>query len=197
MDGKPSSAKASSGIPLAGYLHVVLSNGVATYSRTHRPKASRSTGLSPDTEDGHESADLSARDRLVSRPDDVLRNVSNALNRDFAARIHDNYLDMTTHKGSTLRVVFGEWTPMAEWTGLCSPDDRPGNKIIRLRTLQRHIDNIKKLIRGAKIMTREMDSETARPPDDTGPEFSEDTSPPVRGHYRRIIKSIEEDSTNP
>lgn len=195
LDSKPPSAKASSGTPLAGYLHVVLSNGVAAYSRTHRPKASRSTGLSPDTEDGHESADLSARDRLVSRPDDVRRNVSNALNRDLAARIHDDYLDKTTYKGSSLRAVFGDWTPMAEWTGLCSPDDRPSKKIIPLRTLQRHIDNIKELIRGAKILTREMDRETARPPDDTGPKFSEDTSPPVGGHYRRIIKG--KDSTNP
>lgn len=193
LNGKPSSTESDSGTTLDGYLYGVLSNGVAAYLRRHGLKASRSTGLSPDTEDGHESADPSVRDRWVSRPDDVIRNVSNALNLDIAVGIHDNYLDMTTYKGSSLRDVFGDWTPIDEWKGISSSGDRPGEEIIPIRTLQRHIENIKELIRGAKRMTREMDSETARPPDNPGPKFSEDTSPPVRRHHRRIIKGIEED----
>lgn len=144
--------ESDSGTPLAAYLYGVLSRGVGAQTRTHRMRANRTRPIEAIELDEKESDPSEVSSYSPRRPDSVIRNVSAVQNLEFAMRIHDDYLNTTTYKGSTLRVVFADWTPMGEWAGRCSKEDRP--KAIPTRTLQRHVSTIKNLIRGAKKTNR-------------------------------------------
>jgi hypothetical protein len=145
------------GSPLAAYLYVMLSNGIGAQDRLMRNRARREIATGSFEEDGAPSTDRPGSIRVMgTRPDNLIRKVSAAQNFAFAVRIQDDYLNSTTYKGTSLRVIFGTWTPMGEWTGRCSTSDRPPESVIPLRTLQRHIQNIQELIKQAKSQAIEM-----------------------------------------
>lgn len=142
------------GSPLAAYLYGVLSKGIWAQIRLLILRGRRAIATGEIDEGAGLSGDRPGIAKVMgTRPDNLIRKVSAAQNFAFAVRIHDDYLNSTTYKGTRLRVIFGDWTPMGEWTGRCDTDDRPPIEVIPVRTLQRHMENIQELIKQAKSQT--------------------------------------------
>jgi len=136
------------GSQLGFYLCGLLRYAVIKHDKSLQKRKRTTVSLEEDQNDG-----LHSEPHLTSKPDNVLGNVSNSLNTELAIRIHDKYLDDNKHGGRRLRDVFGDWTPIHEWSGMCDTKDRPDKKTIPETTLRRHMDNIKDLILCAKNST--------------------------------------------
>lgn len=149
---KPAKKPASSSTPLAGYLYGMLSKGVGAQARLIRMRESRSSAADLGTGDNDPSTEESGGDGFMgTSPDKVLLNVSTYQNHALALQIQNDYLNTVTYKGKHLCDVFGEWTPMGEWTGRYSKKERPDG--ITKEMLLFHIRSIRELILSAKKMT--------------------------------------------
>lgn len=152
---KSKTKSVSSSSPLAGYLRGMLSNGVRKKVELMINRAMREGSADPESEIDIPSAEESGGDGFMgTNPDKIVMNVSAHQNYTLALRIQDEYLNSVTYKGTLLREVFGEWTPMGEWTGIYDKNDRP--KDILKETLLLHVREIRKLILSEKKKTRPM-----------------------------------------
>lgn len=160
LAGSSSSAKKSAGLgsPLAAYLYGVLYNGARAQARSIRTKARRLVAIENENSPSGESGKAEIN---VPQFASVINAVSLAQNLPTVSRIHDDYIDSVTHRGTSLRIIFGDWTPLGEWMGRCEKNDRPPAKVMPPSTLRNHIRKIKERVREAKSNTvKSQDQET-------------------------------------